>query len=224
MSSCESRFPFSCSNAIANQQLMDLTIEKNNKILKTTMDFCAQDVGDSQQNMLNSLLPGLFKGNFDLTGNCINPSMKGIHENKALFVYTHVTFELTQLVSSVLLPFEIPLLAITYETIYPASFLTNPLYVYSYEASFGKEIHKTGINNFRKQLNITIAAVLNLVETGEEVKTTSNRTTCGSQDQGAFCTYIGLEISDSCIKERSVAVSDDQDLNRTLEIILHTQR
>ena len=223
--SCQSRFDFNCMNAFKNQQIMEQTISSNNKILNTNMDFCAQDIGDSQASLINSLLSGLLKGEFNISGKCMDKSMQGIHKTEALFVYTHVTFELTQLVSAILMPFDIPLIAITFQNMYPAQYVSNPLYVYSYEASFGKEIHKTGINNFRKELNITIAAILNLID--YENKDSSSRFNqfkdCRGEDQGAFCTYIGLEVN-TCMKERYLDVNDDTDLNKTLSVILRTPR
>ena len=100
----------------------------------------------------------------------------------------------------------------------------NPLYVYSYEASFGKETHKTGINKLRKELNITIAVTIALFDYEDVSSLKFNRTKmCESNDQGAFCTYIELEDT-GCMKERFVNVQDDQDMNKTLNTILKTPR
>ena len=224
--SCQSRFDFNCMNAFKNQQIMEQTFYTNKQILNTNIDFCAQDIGDSQASLINSLLPGLLKGEFNISGRCMDKSMQGIHKTEALFVYTHVTFELTQLVSAILMPFDIPLIAITFRNMYPAQYVSSPLYVYSYEASFGKEIHKTGINNFRKELNITIAATLNLIDyKNEDSSSRFNQSKdCRGEDQGAFCTYIEMDIKDSCMKERFLDVNDDTDLNKTLSVILRTPR
>ena len=202
---------------------MEQTFATNKQILGASIEFCAQDIGDSQSSLINSLLPGLLKGELDVSGKCMDNSVKGIHKTKALFVYTHLTFELTQLMSALLMPFDIPLIAITFQSMYPIQYVLNPLYVYSYEASFGKDIHKTSINNLRKTLNITIAATLILYDHNDNDVTINQSKQCRSKDQGAFCTYIGLEPS-ICLKERFVNVQDDQDMNKTLNTILKTPR
>ena len=124
---------------------------------------------------------------FTNTSNC---------KTEAMFVYTHSTFELTQLMSALLLPFDIPLISITFQPMFPSEYVSNPLYVYSYEASFGRDIHLTGINNFRKQLNISVAAVLNL--SGNRDNSLED---CLNQHNSGFCTYAGLLPStSSCLK------------------------
>ena len=238
ISSCESRYPFNCLNALKNQQIMEQTFTANKNILKSNIDFCARDIGDSQPDLIKSVLSGLFDGEFNTSAlQCIDQNVRGLHKTEALFVYTHVTFELTKLISAILMPFQIPLIAITFQSMYPIQYVSHPLYVYSYEASFGRNIHKTGIKNLRKELNISIAAILNLVDYTDDNKTTSSYRTsasssngtkdCGAggedDDKGAFCTYIGLEM-DGCLKEKYLNVDDEQDLNRTLDVILDTPR
>ena len=97
------------------------------------MDFCARDVGDQESNLINALLPILLSNHtLNTTGHCIDESITGIHKREAMFIYGHLTFELTQLASAILIPFEIPLLAITYQQMYPDLYLTHPFYIFSY--------------------------------------------------------------------------------------------
>ena len=225
MSSCQSRYYFNCENALKNEKLMSQTIARNNKILNSRMLFCSQDIGDSQPRLLNSLLPVIYEGKLNLTNRCIDRDITGVYKAEALFVYTHITFEMTQLVSALLMPYDIPLFAITFQPMFPVQFVEHAVFVYSYKASFGKAIHETGINNFRKALNITIAGILNLNDGGKG-SGAGNATQCMNpgDNEGAFCTYTGLNIAGSCIKERSVDLTDPNALNNTLEAILLNPR
>ena len=44
--------------AFKNQQIMEQTFATNKQILGASIEFCAQDIGDSQSSLINSLLPG----------------------------------------------------------------------------------------------------------------------------------------------------------------------
>ena len=98
--------------------------------------------------------------------------------SKGVVVLAMLTFELTQLLSALLLPYDVPLFAVTFQAIYPSSLLEHPVFAYSYEASFGAQLHRTGINAFRKELNITVAAVLNV----ERRQRTSQPTKLSTRD------------------------------------------
>jgi len=227
MSSCQSRFDFSCANALKNEKLMRQTLMENNKILNSRMMFCAEDIGDSQEQLINSLLPAIYQGKLNLTNRCMDKAITGVYNAKALFVYTHITFEMTQLASALLMPYDIPLFAITFQPMFPIQFVEHPVFVYSYKASFGKAIHETGINNFRKALNITMAGILKLSD-GERKSSgaAGNATQCRNpgDEQGAFCTYTGLNIAGSCIKERNVDLADANDMKDALEEVLLNPR
>lgn len=237
MSSCRSRFDFSCQHATKNEQIIRHMIKQNEEILKVKFPFCSVDVGDSNSLLLQNMVPLLTQNKVDLTGKCIDNSKKGVTEVKGIVILSLITFELTQLLSAILLPTDIPLFALTFQAMYPAALLDHPIFAYSYEASFGTNLHKNGINAFRKELNITVAAVLNVVNTNKKktlVKTKQGphspikRSKCNqdAKKQRAFCVYyeIAFRKEQGCLREATVDPADLQDVEHKIQMILQQPR
>ena len=165
--------------------------------------------------------------------------MKGVVQMEGIVVLSLVTFELTQLLSAILLPSDVPLFALTFQAMYPAALLEHPMFAYSYEASFGKDLHQNGINAFRKELNITVAAVLNVVYGGEKQLQTNQknalspvkRSQCNDEDidnkeRRAFCVYydIAFKKEQGCLREATVDPSNPQDVEHKIQMILRQPR
>ncbi|XP_066918212.1 uncharacterized protein [Clytia hemisphaerica] len=223
MTSCQSQYEFSCSNAVRHERIIREKIKQNDQILNAPMPFCSMDVGgDQPRKLLDAALPLVTQNYITLTGKCIDNNIKGTRNLDGIVVLSLLTFELTQLLSAILLPRDIPLFALTFQPIYPGSLLEHPYFVYSYEASFGRNLHQNGINAFRKELNITVAAVLNIQDTPGKL---SQNRQCHTDDASAFCTYYHMVYKNKgCLKETSVDINNDQEIKHTIELILKQPR
>ena len=79
-----------------------------------------------------------------------------IPREDSIMIFTYLTFRLTQLVSSVILPLErIALLCITDRPMYPAYSLDHPMMIVTYEAGFGMNMHRQ-FNVIKNSLNLSI--------------------------------------------------------------------
>jgi len=220
MSSCDSRYEFSCANALRTERLTREMIKRNERILDVPLPFCSMDVADRPERLLNNILPLIDRDVMNFTGRCIDKSFaQGEYTTKGIVVLSMVTFEQTQLLSALLQPFDIPLFAITYQHIFPRQLVDHPLFVYSYEASFGKDLHKNGINAFRKELNISLVAILNL---GVNSTQTNACVGGGGNTGSAFCVYYEMGLKNGCIKEKTIDI--DTQMEETLQNILQNPR
>ena len=237
MSSCRSRFDFSCQHAAKNEQIIRHMIQQNEQILKVQFPFCFVDVGDSNSALLRNMVPLLTQHKVDLTDKCIDNSLNGVTDMKGIVILSLITFELTKLLSAILLPSNIPLFALTFQAMYPAALLDHPIFAYSYEASFGTNLHKNGINTFRKELNITVAAVLNVINTnkknvlqktnkGQHSPVKRSRCSQDGKEQRAFCVYynIAFRKEQGCLREATVDPADPQDVEHKIRMILQHPR
>ena len=120
--------------------------------------------------------------------------------------YIHTTYELVQLAASVASPYDsITIIAITFQPMSPDVLLNHPKFVFGYEASFGEDIHRTSINKFRKEWNVSYVGVLNL-HTGDHV-TEHEITNCQRDSHRPFCFYIDL-ADFGCLEEKWLNVKN----------------
>ena len=123
------------------------------------------------------MLPMMTQEKGSITMSCRDESSIVLERNAGhMVVFTYVSFHLTRMISSMILPLsQILLICVTDQPVYPAYYFEHPNAVYSYEAGFGAAMHKELIK-IKNKLNISYVLVLNLKE--EDSNITSSEQTC----------------------------------------------
>ena len=73
----------------------------------------------------------------DLVGDCFNRLEDTIFDMERIAILSYVSFDITRLISYLLLNSRIILIAVTFESMAPFQLVEKVNFVYSYETSFG---------------------------------------------------------------------------------------
>ena len=209
---CEETFKEDCSNALLNEQRM-LTHNVQKKYSEKVR-LCFHDVQNSQENLIEFLMP-LVDGE-QYTVECRN-NETFIPYFERLFIMTYVSFELTRLASFLVLPLDFPLFGITQKEIYPAYYLDHELGLFSYQSSFGAEMHRHGFIKLKNELKVSYGAILNVYD-DEKSRVHENEVCDINNKDSAWCLYTS-ECPGDCYKEINVKSSNQTDINHKLELL-----
>ena len=104
--------------------------------------ICVRDMQEDVELLYNVLFEIIENPTFKMTGLCKEKNRNDRTRRNRLIVFTYLSFELTRIVSSMLLHNDIVVLSVTEELMYPSYYLDHPYSYYSYQASLGKDIHR----------------------------------------------------------------------------------
>ena len=159
LTNCEKEFE--CSNALVNENRM--VLHHSTKKYSEDVHLCTLDVQNNHEKLLEMSFP--LTDGIDIELKCRHNTSLHVQGDKAIAIFTYMSFELTRIISSLILPFGLHfLICVTEKTMHPPYFLDHPNAVYSYEASFGQEMHRDGFMKIKNNLNISYMAILNLRE------------------------------------------------------------
>ncbi|XP_066928468.1 uncharacterized protein [Clytia hemisphaerica] len=210
---CDEALKEDCSNALLNEERMlthNVQIEYSEKVR-----FCFIDVQNSQENLIQFLLP-LVDGK-EYYVKCRN-NQTYIPNFERLFIMTYISFELTRLASFLVLPLGYPLFGVTREEIYPAYYLDHELGLFSYQSSFGAEMHRHGFIKLKNELKVSYGAIVNVFEDANSGLRKIKACGIGDQDSSAWCLYAS-ECPNDCFKEININLSNQKDVDQKLELI-----
>ena len=203
LTNCTKAHEFECQNALYNEQSMIQIHERT--MFWFDVHLCTKDIRNDSEVLADIVLPIVTQDKGSVTMTCRNESSIVFQRNAVhTVVFTYVSFHLTRMISSMILPLsQILLICVTDQSMYPAYYFEHPNAVYSYEAGFGVAMHKEFIK-IKNKLNISYVLVLNLKE--EDSNITSNEQTCAqSKIDSGMCIYVSLNPKD-CYKELNVNI------------------
>ena len=202
---------YQCRNAKINADRM-IKIYNPNK--DDIQKLCVRDMKEDVGLLYSVLFEIIENPTFDMTGLCKERQKNLKARRDRLIVFTYLSFELTRIVSSMLLPNEIVVLSVTEEPMYPSYYLDHSHSYYSYQASLGEETHKSNtFKDFMKKTHLDDIVMLDL--TPKRLRAINHR--CRRRDSSAFCLYVN-QYSNSCFREKRIDVeSNAVVLNKTID-------
>ena len=213
LTNCRKGFEFECSNALLNENRM--VIQHSMKKYSGNVRLCTMDVENDHEKLLELILK-LTEKNSPFILHCRNNTTMNYIYDDQILIFTYMSFELTRIVSSLVLLDDIFVLAsITDQFMYPAYYFDHPFAIYSYEASFEQKLHRD-IIKLKNGLNITYAAILNL----RQSPVTNKSEICLPENDHhtAWCLYT-KNCPNDCIKAKDVDVLNQKDVNYTVELL-----
>ena len=213
-SNCTTGNEFECQNALFNENSMIKVHQKQQ--FWFTVNLCTRDVQNSSKKLTDVLLPMVSQDKGSVAMKCRNGDMVFQRSDTYTLVFTYVSFHLTRLISSIMLPMtNVLLVSVTDQPMYPAYYVEHPNAVYSYEAGFGDAVHKEFIK-VKNRLNISYGLFLNLW--GDDSTKITNKKTCAESeiDNTAMCTYIKLNPND-CYKELNINIEKHESIQNALK-------
>jgi len=226
LTSCD--YQYECENAKLNQERMQ--IEHLKYLHRNDVEIlCTHDIANDVTVLYNVLfnvtwsIPG--SNHVHLSGKCVHPRASTKVVKERLLIFTYLSFHLTQIASSIVLGMvsDIFLVSVTERQMYPAFYLDNPLSFYTYQSSFGQDIHNTVYKNLLTRLNITYIPIFNLQDKNN-ASTSSNNVDEGrscsemKDEMSAFCFYTSVHPN-SCFKEKIVDSSNITQVNEAVQLI-----
>ena len=221
MSNCTKEHQFKCSNALSNHLAMIQIHQQKHDFFYNTA-VCTKDIKNSSKTLVDFLFPVIEEPNMIVDGPCDYKTGDRFSEGRKILrtvIFTYLSFELTRLTSALILPTtNFLVVSVTEQTMYPAYYVENPLYIYSYEASFGVNIHDKFIK-IKEKLNITYTGIFNLqqeVPIVNDSRTISQESLkeCDfstNQPITAFCYYLRAKPNE-CYKEININANNKTEI------------
>uniref|UniRef100_A0A7M5XMI6 Cnidarian restricted protein n=1 Tax=Clytia hemisphaerica TaxID=252671 RepID=A0A7M5XMI6_9CNID len=214
---CTKENEFDCHNAKINQETM-LLVHQHQQFW-FDVHLCFKDIGNNTRTLVNTVFPLTTdeRDTYQVKCENRNGSWDLDISKKRLLILTYLSFDLTRLLSALLLPQDLTMLiSITDRPMYPAAYIEDPRAIYSFEAGFGVQMHQE-FNKIKKKLNVTYGAFFNL-GSGERNTTVSTEELCKTKPMAsAMCIYINLNPTD-CYKEISIDVSNETEVNQVMKL------
>ena len=214
---------YQCRNAKINSDRM---LKRYNPKVDDIERICVRDIKEDVNVLYDVLFQILDNPMFQMTGQCkgkmTTDDGSGFETSRErLVVFTYLSFELTRIASSMLLPNEVVLLSITDRPMYPSYYLEHSHSFYSYQASLGKEMHKKeNIVNFVNQTPVDNFVVLDL--DGTRRKQPAINEGCKRADSSAFCFYVD-QYPNSCFQERHININNDSNSDLLKETVYYLE-
>lgn len=243
---CTADEQFECQNARSNQNSL-LAIHDNHHRQQQKFWYetfvCTKDMRNDSRTLVDTLMTLIFNEESNGVLDCQNKNGTFKKNPDRFVIFTYLTFHLTRIASSLILPStDIILVSVTNERMYPSYYLQHPLAVYSYEAGFGVDMHKAVID-VKNQFKISYMAFINLHEGvskregNESLKHSSSYTyditggigdksktnhacynTNSKNEISAMCFYANLNPND-CYKELDININNQQHVEHALNQI-----
>ena len=140
LSGCSKGMEADCKRALTNQESILKVHQQKRFWFK--MNLCFKDMKNDSKVLTDTLLPLVVNEHYTNV-NCEN--VGGVYKQSGhmTLVFTYLTFDLTRLVSSLILPLNsFNLVSVPDRPMYPSYFLDRPLSIYSFEAGFKVNIHE----------------------------------------------------------------------------------
>ena len=214
LSGCDQE-DYQCRNAKINADRM---IEKYDPSIDDVQQMCVRDMREDVELLYNVLFeiidnPTTFNMTCLLRKEKIRRETKTTRprQDRLIFIFTYLSFELTRIVSSmILLPDtkDTVVLSITEQPMYPSYYLDHSYSYYTYQASLGIETHKaSNIREFVDQTPIDYCVMLDLLSNnnGNRSSTVSINHGCQKRDSSAFCFYVN-QYPKNCFRELHIDI------------------
>ncbi|XP_066923119.1 uncharacterized protein [Clytia hemisphaerica] len=212
---CQPEQKKECQHALMNQESIIKADQQHHFWFK--VNLCFKDMRNNSNTVTDTLLPLVVDESYSGI-KCENK--KGVYKQSGhmTLVFTYLSFDLTRLVSSMILPLNsFNLVSVTDQPMYPAYFLDHPLAIYSYESSFGVNMH-TNFIKIKNKLNITYNAFFNLRDENQTSIRSTKELCANDPSASAMCIYRSLNPMD-CYKELNIDVHDQNAINNALNLL-----
>ena len=202
LTECTAERKIECQHALMNQE----SIIKADQQFKYwfQVNFCFKDMKNESSIVTDTLLPLVVDQGY--TGiQCENKGGVYKQSGHMTLIFTYLSFDLTRLVSSMILPLNsFNLVSVTDRPMYSSYFLDHPLAIYSYESSFGVNMHKNFIK-IKNKLNISYNAFFNLRDMNQTSIQSTKELCATDPTASAMCIYRSLNPTD-CYKELNIDI------------------
>ena len=216
LTNCQPHTEYICQNANMNMQ----------RILNNRYDFdhtryCFINVNDSMDVTAELILRITENTKLDLVGDCFNHLEDTIFDMERIAILSYVSFDITRLISYLLLNSRIILIAVTFESMAPFQLVEKVNFVYSYETSFGSERQLKAIKRLMSDVGMNYIAVLYINEFEDDKHIIQKD--CRERPNTAFCYYVSLDVKDhtSCFKELFIDHTDEARFTKAMGTILN---
>ena len=182
--------------------------------------YCFIDVKDSMEIAVELILQVAESRTLNLSNDCIFPSDGGIYDMNMVAIFSYVSFDITRLMSYLLLNSNVIFVAITFQSMTPFQLVERVSSIYSYEASFGSGRQLSAIERLMNDVGMNYIAVLYIGEFKEDKYIVKQD--CSKRPDTPFCYYISLDIHDhkACFKELFIDPSNMTRFEETTDMIL----
>ena len=218
ISNCQPDNKLHCQNAAINEKTMKQAHQK----AKRPYHLCTIDVQNSNKIAVDVMLDLINFDQVDFSGKCRSQTNDSvILQLSEVLLFTYVPFEMTRLISSLLLVkgVDVTMVSITTQQMYPFLLLEKDTFIYSYESSFQIGIQKKAIQYLKNEYNISYMAVIYFKESDKDIETV--RKPCEDRPETPFCFYVNADKIDhkDCIKELFLDISDNESIKRTMRFM-----
>ena len=128
------------------------------------------DIENSIEKVNNFVLNFTGQQAIDLTGLCSHDNAQKSFKLETTIFLSYMSYDLTRHLSFLLLNEEniAPLIAVTWDQMYPSQLREKPFYIYSYETSFISNSQTDPSQNMMSRLNVTYSVVFYMRECEED--------------------------------------------------------
>ncbi|XP_066914590.1 uncharacterized protein [Clytia hemisphaerica] len=207
-----------CQNAAINEK----TLRKSHEKLNIPQKLCTIDVENSNQIVVEVLLDLINFYQVDFSGKCRDKSVNVRLKLEEIVIFTYVSFEMTRLISSLLMIKDIDttLISITTEKMYPSQLLEKDIFIFSYETSFQRDVQKESVQYLKQEYNISYMAVIYFKESDKDNELV--RKPCKNRPETAFCFYVDADKNNQndCIKELFLDINDKDAVSKAMNFMV----